>query len=780
MEVTLLDNSIQSKLLAVSTSYISFDWNDKDSATVYVTMNFESTQFTETSKDCADNGCVTFTGNTTNGGDNYDVTCDANWLDIARNDEYHSFSVTCINDNEGEKDRIGKIEVSYCGLTKTIDVVQFANTSYITYTITSNAEDGAEVKFGNEHTTTLKDGIAEYTRRQVGAQTLQVTISGGLPSSSINYTFKNTGDTTAFTVSNLGVPDFKPSLEAYKITSQYTYDESLNSVLTSTTVYCSPGERKNVEIFVMNNKDKVSWSVEEPDYSWIHPIRYINDYVVIDRNENNVERSAILTYHIDESPSTTFRCKVMQTKGQYTFQFHSGKPWNQTIIAASNFTIDIDSYLNSEDNLIAFEASYNSDEVSVVTNSKSATINLKRNYLLEPRHVRINFIQNKSNKRITLYVFQKEAECKIGDVYSYNATTKQYACFRFSIGENIEDGFTPIGVVVMPFDNDCPSNPNCARIISLTESQYDSNSGIPYDWPMRLEKDKKKIKETKDPYYENVNATIGYKHFSSLSDENYIGNSYDKNYMSLYPMNEYRALGSVYRDSYKIAFDNGQKLYYAKEIRRERGHVEYDFKRKMKPFTKDNSNTKISDYNGIFQLQNDDIQEIKNYAYTDFKGKENFIKENKQLFGKGTYNESLYNYISNYSTSGTKTGDWYLGSVGEMSYVSVYSNIINQTLKLLSSKYTITLIDTNDNLGGFVGWNKNEHDNYDTSDDGYWTSTMSNQLGEWHDFYVSAIVVIGTGMIGWQEHQRRDNAHHLTLKRVRPMLMINKLGGYPL
>ena len=815
IDVKLLNNTISSTTFAVSTSFISFDYDDgiDDDVTVYVDTDFQKTTFDKTTDKCPDNGIVTFTGDTNNNAKHFevDITNDKtsdSWLSaaiISAQTNGGSFSVYCTPNNT-ENDRYAQVNIYYNKQIKKINVVQFADVSYVTYVVTSDAMDGAVVTFKDSGASeyekvTLVDGIAEYTRRKVGAPNpMPFTIEGGLPDSSITYSIINENGVTASSISNSGQENFKPDISGSCETTFYSYDDKIYSNIYSGSV--SYGEREDVPINKITDEKPADIDVTVPSsYNWIEKSKIIPCVNVAKNSNINMERSAILTYYVIDSPSTSLRYKISQTKGNYVFRF-SGETIQTKSIDLNTYDetttgITIESYLNDNPNdVVPFTYTANNDEVLVEKNGGNITFKLSYNYLTSNRTINVTFVQSTSNKTLRLKLIQPPVECKIGDVYSYNASTRQYAYFRLLKNRttngfipSIVSGFSPIGIVVMPFNNNATTSPEYARIISLNEKK--NTDGSDYHWKKAdYEYDTKHefngYGKDENFYSNNGNA----KRYKCLT---LIGKNIDS--INTYNLdniveNDYEALGSV--NSYSIYYylNKTNNLYYAKTIYKAYKKDDDSGSMRHTPqFTNDDTTLNAESYSGKFNADFFNFQgsakgyKLSEIGYFDFDGKTDFknISKHCQKNDSNHYKESLYYYISNYKTIGNTEGEWYLGAAGEMAYICIYAALINSVLdKLKSLSYdTMNLAtnDTNSRLNGAVGRSHTHTKNYDLSDECYWTSTPRlRQSGDRRN--ASALVMAGNGMITWEYHRRLDNNGTRRYKRIRPMLMVNKQNQF--
>ena len=87
-------------------------------------------------------------------------------------------------------------------------------------------------------------------------------------------------------------------------------------------------------------------------------------------------------------------------------------------------------------------------------------------------------------------------------------------------------------------------------------------------------------------------------------------------------------------------------------------------------------------HSGI-EVSNIPIHTEENSAKTDYDGKENTNKILKacQSYPYGSFDCLGVDYVNSYKTEGTKAGDWYIPSAGEMNTIYLNTKVLNTTLK---------------------------------------------------------------------------------------------------
>lgn len=667
-----------------------------------------------------------------------------------------------IKQNDTSATRTGYIDFIFQKKTATVTIVQTPNNEYVAYTLSTNALDGAEVSFNDngqeKYTATTKNGTAVYIVRKINTSESGVTatVTSGLPSEESSYSIiSNNGQYSSILNAN-GETKWVPDLTAKKIKTIYTWSSD-NTVKDSGSVGILPNEIGVINYHSYVEDDGiVKIRVKKNSYGrWVT----INDdfrsniqTLNADANTSLNDRSMPLIYYayddatnsaIDESSKAQLNYTVSQSKGTYQFKFNGTNPTfidrktvspdgiNASVQMAFNEAIsampvsDIISTVGNNAK-VPFYALLDGAATSIITNvvvtSNNIRIFIKRNPYNKPRNATITFVQYYTGKRIYLTIKQQPVQAHEGDVYCYDQGENKYSYVDVLGGDSIPYGSMPIGVVVLTQNNGAPSFPDYARIVALTEKDNDDYN----DKTWRKADGSDFVQEPARPNttcLETNNDPVNWC---------YIGSD-EKGYY-------YTEHSIIHTTHY---YDS--TVYYFKDATR---HSSVP----CAPNPTGNSRVKSETYQNT--------SNGKPNAMGDYSGLTRTLAQ-YQIDTVGP-NNRIARMAYNYTTQGTKAGDWYLGGAGEMACLCQKAYHIHRVfLKLKSLGYRVD---------DFFNYGSTRPDGKESPEFGYWTSTYSH----WHEEHYSWYVNLTDGCFGESIHRRSTNEshkHNHVHAHVRLMLM---------
>ena len=408
----------------------------------------------------------------------------------------------------------------------------------------------------------------------------------------------------------------------------------------------------------------------------------------------------------------------------------------------------IDSHGSNSDIKVPFIISTNNGDITYSIDENYLHLNLPKNTCTEENSFDITLIQRYSNKRLILTVKQEAVTCNVGDVYFYNPLSGKYYFVDVLSDDKIDNICSPIGITIMPMDNGLTGNTNnFARLISLTEKNNDEYSN-PY-W---------RKSDSGDAQRKDYRWRVGcieddfQSWVASLGTEPYKGNGVFK---------------------YQNRYENG--LYYAKTKK----HIDKIMYKDQKGHYK---------VNKIFA--NDDLLYRKKFKYYSCLGDFNGFEKTREAVAQTKNIGAMYKMCDNYTTSGTKEGQWYVGGAGEMACLVQNIGLINDVIdKLIELNYNVDKLhyQYRSNDSAF----NSDHDNGQNYKDYYWTITNKGLVDDFNDEqsgdpndgdeYSSWIILLTNGAIQWAVHRAGFNESrpkNQVRARVRPMLLVDRNNNH--
>lgn len=769
--VQISSSTTESVDLVLNRYYINTDYKGKVED-VTVNTSYERIDFGNLSGDVLPDDCIDFSGTSNNTlpdgtvpSYSASIRDNQDWLRLysASKEEVKEISGDAssgdvcsifIKQNNTSATRTGYVDFIFQSKKATVTIVQTPNNEYVVYTLSTNALDGTQVSFNDngqeKYTATTKNGTAVYIVRKINTSESGVTatITDGLPSEESSYSIiSNNGQYSSILNSN-GEKNWVPDLTAKKIKTVYTWSSD-NTLQNSGSVNILPNDTGVINYHSYVEDDgNVKIKVSKNSYGrWI---------TINDNFKNNIQtlnaaantslndRSMPLIYHayddttsstITESGKAQLNYTVSQSKGTYQFQFNNTNPTfidvksvssdgiNASVQMAFNEAIsampvsDIVSTVGNNTK-VPFYALLDGVATSIITNvvvtSNNIRIFIKRNPYNKPRNATITFVQYYTGKRIYLTIKQQPVQAHEGDVYCYDQSENIYSYVDVLGNDSIPYGSMPIGVVVLTQNNQAPSFPDYARIVALIEKDNDDYNDKTWrkadgsDFTQEPERPKTRCLETNDP----VNWC-------------YIGSDEQGYYYTTHNNNS-----TVY------FLDGAERHSYVPCLVNPTGNSLVNINDTCKDIPNGKPNA-MGDYSGLTRT-------IVQYQ-TNMTGPNNRIAR----------------MAHNYTTQGTKAGDWYLGGAGEMACLCQKACRIHRVfLKLQSLGYRV---DDFFNYGS-------TKTNSERPEMGYWTSTYSHKDEEYYSWYVN----LTDGCFDKSIHRRSTNEshkHNHAHAHVRLMLM---------
>lgn len=807
VKVRINDANSEEYSLELSNYYISSDYvqNEFD---IDVKTNYQKISFNNLEGEIKSDGCLEFSGDTsinkTVNNYTYEIVYQNierdgnNWIDF--DEDVYNNTLTNnggkislgLSENNTLYDRDAKIIIKYKPtdsskeLSKEILIHQYGNNEYVTYTVLSNVSDGVDVLFINKDTEKVEkkvsiiNGLAEYSKPKVLAKDMTVKIIGGLPLKTSKYVLKTTDDSRSVVVNNTGETNWSAPLFYKKYIDGYTWDDAVkleDRVEIDTSLFTiKPNEtiEKNYNPLPTTEApaSEVNCMVEKPKVLWAEVSNYdVNGthFLNIKPNTNNHNRELVLTYYIKEDPSVLLKYKIIQNESVYEFKFvtipnnvdntYSIKdaPISKKATITTDYTKHtykfplkyIDSHGSNSDIKVPFIISTNNGDVTYSIDGEYLHLNLPKNTCTEENSFDITLIQRYSNKRIILTVKQEAVTCNVGDVYFYNPLSGKYYFVDVLSDDKIDNIWSPIGITIMPMDNGLTGNTNnFARLISLTEKNNDEYNN-PY-W---------RKSDSGDAQRKDYRWRVGciedqfQSWVASLGTETYKGNG-------------------VFKYQYRHE-NNG--LYYAKTKK----HIDKIMYKDQKGHYK---------VNKIFA--NDELLYRKKYKYYSCLGDFNGFEKTREAVAQTKNIGAMYKMCDNYTTSGTKEGQWYVGGAGEMACLVQNIGLINDVIdKLIELNYNVDKLhyQYRSNDSAF----NSDHDNGQNYKDYYWTITNKGLVDDFNDEespdpydgdeYSSWIILLTNGAIQWAVHRAGFNESrpkNQVRARVRPMLLVDRNNNH--
>ena len=256
------------------------------------------------------------------------------------------------------------------------------------------------------------------------------------------------------------------------------------------------------------------------------------------------------------------------------------------------------------------------------------------------------------------------------DVCLYNKSTQKLLIVKsddFTASEYPSSNYSPVGVVVIPGSHDVYGDGSCA-VMSLKEMNYNvpdngSPSYVKIQWGQAGTDISTLTNYNQVCYVSDYGVTInkdvlGVIDYAYLPSDKFttVQNPYDKD--TYFYLNDDIYAPSPYNDD-----DTRNPAYY-------------------QTASPSSSNNAMSDFDG---MGNTEILCDLATAQSDWKTASSITHE-----GGSGYSPAAC-CCWRYHTEGTKQGDWYLPAMGELGYMMVKFNKINQTINTLRSAYGSTV-----------------------------------------------------------------------------------------
>lgn len=800
-----IDNGILSaSTLELDRYYISNEYTANPNISVKVSTNYTETKFKDSEGEIDIDDCLKFSGETeinkispdecfkissgeTNWNDGYvDDWLSAHTENVSTSGGGISISIA---ENTTLNDRKKEVHVKFKDKQKKIIIEQYADSSYITYSVISNAQEDATITFYDKNaasynsafTFSFNEGYAEYSRRKIGSGVVTAKIENGLPESSVTYSI-NTADDTKQTIIPNNSGSLTVDLVETKTLTNYSWDEDkLNT--NSIEFNINPNEIVTKNYYNVQNVQTITGeghftvSVMKNN-GWLIPSKTPSHKLDYSANTALKDRTASVIFRLVDDQTKSLNYKITQSNAKYDFKFdekaiakenknvyelngktliYKNADFESTIhtikksliisLMNGNDFVDYTAYVSANDNVIKVgNASVNIDGNSInITTSNNVNLNTLEN--------RIVLTQNGSGQILYIKLIQKPVVCKVGDVYCYTKNNGGQHSFIDLEYNNIPEGTSPVGVVVLPMKNNAKTNQNFARIVSLTEVETNQNTGVKYGWYQDYDPNNNisdvLVVNHENILYQNNGKFDRYDGMSGCRNSGTYHNRYDKS-TGLYYYNDDRHLPLIL-DSHD---------YVTSEAKKDYGDGDKDKESAIRDF---------DGYGRTYRLRSD----IKSY------------KPGKML-------NMIYSFHSNNDSSDNKC--WFIGSIGEMAAVFQNISTINATISQLRSKnnkYKL-IVDTTEHPEVHGSFNHYYSDNGDNANY-YWTSTYYKPVNNWnkqgkdYDRLATWAINMASGNIRYAVYKTNShkgfagigsNSSKNCPLNVRPMLMINEKGNY--
>ena len=252
-----------------------------------------------------------------------------------------------------------------------------------------------------------------------------------------------------------------------------------------------------------------------------------------------------------------------------------------------------------------------------------------------------------------------------GDICLFNKSTQKLLIVeaaKFNITEYPSSNYSPIGVVVIPGSHNVYGDGSCA-VVSLKEMNYTTpdigSTNYQNIYWGQYNVDISNMTNYNKVCYVGSNGTVnktvqGVTKYAYLPSDkfNTVQNPYDKDTYFRYNNNEY--IPSPYNED-----DTRNHAYYQTS-------------------SPSSSNNAMSDFDGV---GNTKILTDLATAQTDWKTADTITNNSSSGYSPSAC------CCWRYHTEGTKQGDWYLPSCGELGYIMPKFNKINQAISTLITAY---------------------------------------------------------------------------------------------
>lgn len=793
-----IDNGILSaSTLELDRYYISNEYTANPNISVKVSTNYTETIFEDTEGEVYTDGCLKFSGETkvnnispdeyfkiSSGGTkpNWSNGCTIGWMtaeiESGATASGGTISIS-IEKNTTENDRDATIFVKFIDKQKKIIIYQYADNSYVTYTVISNAQDNAKITFYDKDNsgrtvsalTSFADGYAEYSRRNISASTITAKIEGGLPESSITYSISTYDGSLQSAVTNSSGTILVNLIET-KTSINYSWDENIYS--GETTFSINPNETVTKNYYAWQNGESFSgeghftvdilknggWLAKtKPETENSHELSY-------SENTYLKSRSATVIFRLFDYPSKSLNYKIIQTDASYTFEFNENatkkgfkftdshrilvyktddfEAWTLTLSRdAITSTMNGSDFVDYTARVLSNDNDIKVRQTSVGINGTDIVISLPKNVNLNTHTSTIILEQQGSHRTLIIKVIQGPVVCKIGDVYCYSSNGQH--SFIDLDENNIPQETTPVGIVVLPMNNKAPQNNSFARVISLTEIESNQDTGTKYGW-----------------YHNIENALEAEKDRTWLY--NYTGGTTDSYHGKLGSVTKKTNYRTVFSSDNKLRlwfYNNSTKDYMQRIVSLDGKEIELELHHKN------------GDNNGLYSFN----------GYERTNGYYSGLTVNYSDWSS----DGVITAVKGYSTNSDNTKDWYLGSLGEMACVFQNIDKINGSIeKLGNSKYMKIYTDgtpevqrKSNGVGHFIASNG-------TFTSYYWTSTYYKKVSNYNQndddkHNATWTINMGSGDVRWSPHYTAKGwgKHRKLIPRnVRPMLLVDKNGNH--
>ena len=283
---------------------------------------------------------------------------------------------------------------------------------------------------------------------------------------------------------------------------------------------------------------------------------------------------------------------------------------------------------------------------------------------------------------------------------------------KFNVTEYPSSNYSPVGVVVIPGSHNVYGDGSCG-VMSLKEMNYNTpDTGSTSYQDIRWGQDGTDISSLTNRSYVsyvgsngNVNQTVqGLYDYACLPSDMFttVQNPYDKDTYFYYNTST-RYIPSPYNDD-----DSRNTAYY-----------------------QDNYNA-MSDFDGV-----GNTTKIINLATSQYLWKKESTIKNDYASGYSPAACCCWRY----HTEGTKQGDWYLPAIGELGYMMVKFNKINQTISILTSAYG-SLVGVPVSDDGYY-WSSSERESYNSCCLATTNGAVSGHSKGYYGCYVRSFLRVG-------------------------------------